>query len=493
MRNLLWKSPILKIFSILLFPLILSQGSFLFPQESFRKSPPYPDPLPELNLPKIESFFLSNGLGLSVIRRKNLPIINLNLIILTGESFSPEDLPGIATFTANMLSKGSINLSSSKIEEIIESIGGTFSSFTYPDFTVFNFSFLDDYLDEALDVLSRMILQPAFSRQEIENAKRSMFYELRNNNLDAEFLARRLLFRLLFKDYPYKKALYNNDIIKKYDRKRLLNFFNKYYIPNNSRIILTGNLNLSTASRKVSRYLNTWRKKEIKSLFLEQPSPCEKTKICFSDLPNAKYATIYLGNIISPSTSDDFFPFLVLNQVLGGGPNSRLFMNLRESKGFAYYAFSRVEFFKYCGVFYVQARVRPEVITESIEEILGEIQKITKEKTTIEEIEQAKSYLIGNFPLQIETFDKFSFKFSKARAFNLGERQWNKYYENIMRVNSEKVFDTVKKNHLLSPVIIIVADRSALDHLINLEEVEVYNNKGILQYIIRKENNNETR
>lgn len=477
----------LSIFIFLSF--LLTWGTPLVSQERFRRSPPYPEPLPELNLPDIESTTLSNGLSLSVVRRENLQAISLRLIILAGESSSPKSLPSLATITANMLSKGALNLSSSEIEEAIESIGGNFSSSIYPDYSIFSFSFLEDYLDDALEILSRMILQPTFSKQEIRNVERSMFYDLVMKSTDPEFLARRLFFQILFKDHPYKNMAYNEDIIKKIDQKNILSFFNKFYIPNNAKLVLTGNLNLQTASKKVSKYLQSWKKKDLEYRFIPPPDPLKELKICFIDLPKAKDVTIYMGNIIFPITDVDLFPFVVLNQVLGGTPNSRLFMNLRESKGYAYHAFSELEFFKSCGIFTVKARVRPEVSYASIIEILKEIEKITKEKIPSYEIEQAKSYLIGNFPLKIETIDKLSSKISEIQAFNLGEKHWNKYLENIKFINSDTVSKIEKKYPLLSPVVIIIGNKNIIDFLGGFEKLEVYNSKGIHQYnILRGEN-----
>ena len=146
-----------------------------------------------------------------------------------------------------------------------------------------------------------------------------------------------------------------------------------------------------------------------------------------------------------------------------------------------------MDFLKNCNVFFVKAKVRPEVTYASVKEILKEIEKITKEKIPSSEIEQAKSYLIGNFPLQIQTFDKLSSRVSEIKALDLGEEHWSKYYENIMLVSSERVFETARKYPLLTPVVVIVGDKNIIiDHIQEFEEVLIYDNKGILQYTIKK-------
>lgn len=459
-------------------------------QERYRKSPPYPDPLPSLNLPEIQTTVLDNGLTLSVVPRQNLPIISLRLLIMNGETSSPDSSPGLATFTANMLMKGAVGLSSSEVEETVDAVGGKLSTQVFPEYTVFSFSFLDEYFDQALDLLSRLVHQPAFSGQEIRNVKRTMYYDLARRNPDPEYIGKRLLSKILFKDHPYGKVIFDNDLINDLDRKDLLMFFDKFYLPNNAQLIVIGNLNLSTASKKISQYFNSW-KGEVKEFYqYNVPPALERIKVCFVNVPKSKDTIIFMGVILPPKSNQDFFPLLVLNQVLGGTHLSRLFMNLRESKGYAYWAYSSMEFFKTCGVFFIRAKVRASVIYAAVQEILSEAKAISNRRIPSHEIEQAKSYLIGNYPLSIETYDDLCSWVSEIQAFKLGNEHWDKYYESIMYINSQEVFATAQRTPILNPVIVIVGDRdTTLENLRQFAEVEVYNEQGELQYKITKDNN----
>ena len=477
-----WKLPFFLLLTLFAWkPLLLSQ-------ERFRKTPPYPEPLIEMKLPEVNSATLSNGLSLSVISRENIPIINLRLIIFAGESSSPEKLPGTATLTAKTLSLGTLNLSSSEIEEKIEFMGGSFSTFVDDDYSIFDFTFLEEYLNDAIDLLSKMILYPTFKKIEIENVKRSMKYDLLNRKSDPEFLARRQIHRLLFKDHPYKKNIYNEDVIINLSQKEVIAFHDKYYRPNNSHLVLAGNLNLPTATRLVSRHFSVWQKREVNHSFLPPPNPSDRKRICVVNLPQAKDVTIYVGNVLSmPGASEDIFPFIVLNQVLGGTTISRLFMDLRESRGYAYWAFSELEFFRNFIVFLITAKVRPEVTYQSVERAINELKTIIDGEIPSFEIEQAKSYLIGNFPLQIETLHALSSKVSESRIINLEEELWSKYNENIMLVNSQKAFETARKYALLTPIVVIVGDqKNIVDYITEFEEIEFYDSRGVLQQTIKK-------
>ncbi len=456
-------------------------GTFLSSQERFRRNPPPPDPLPVLHLPNLQSQNLTNGLALSVIRKENLPIINLWLVVRTGESSSPDGSPGLATLTNRMLSKGALNIAAAQLEERVEYIGGYFSHVTFPDYSIMGFSFLEQNLDDALYIISQIILRPAFSRIEIENVKRAIRYEHLANMRDPEYVARWLLLKILFADHPYRKGFYDDDMIRNLTRSEVVSFFSRYFRPNNALLVLLGNLNFPTATRKVSSFLNTWPKGELRYEPVESPNANKKMRVCFIDLPNTNDATIFMGNVIPAATDEDYFPFLVFNQVLGGTPNSRLFMNLRESKGYAYYAFSAIEIFKSCSVFSLKCRVRPEVVYSSVMESLKETERTLKNKISTSELEEAKSYLIGNFPLGIETRERLSMKISENLALELGNEHWNDYYENIMLINSNKVFEAVQDTPLLTPVVVIVGDqKKIIGHLREFREVEIYNDKGIL-------------
>lgn len=466
---------------------VLLAAFSLFGQERFRKSPPVPERLAELDLPKIDSIRLSNGLTVAVIYLKNLPYISAELTVLAGERDCPQNLPGLAGFTAEMLSRGTPLVSASDIEERVEGIGGVLSTTATLDYSRFSFLFLDEYLDRALETLSLMVLQPALSDKEVGNLRFTRRYDMLQEERNPEFVGRRQLLRLLFHNHPYERGMINQDAFRNFGRKDVLAFYQQFYRPNNAVVVLAGDLNLTAASRKVSRYFSTWREKDVPRSPVLAPEPNREERVCLVDLPRTKDATIIVGNLVCPADDPDYFPFLVLNQVLGGTPNSRLFMNLRESKEFANFAFSEVEFFRSAGAYEVRARVIPSACFPAVGEILREIDRIGREKVTTFELEQAKSYLIGNFPLQIGRLEAITQRVSEVMTFSLGDAHWNKFYDSIMLVDSDKVLEVGQRFLLAKPVVVIVGDKAALaEYLRDFPKVEVYDTKGGLLYTMLK-------
>jgi len=383
--------------------------------------------------------------------------------------------------------RGTSKYSSSDIEEVVDSLGGNFSTDTFPDYTVFTFSFLEEYLDQALELLSEMILNPSFSRNEIVNLQRSMFYDMARKRFDPEASGKKLLFQLLFKDHPYEKYAFNDDIIKNYSQRDVRSFYQKCFLPNNALLALVGNLNLETATRKVSHYLNTWKKAVLPLEQIPSLEPTQNLRVCFLQNPQMQDVSIYMGTYLPAKTSPDYFSLVVLNQALGGTALSRLFMNLRESKRYAYWAYSQAEFFQACGVFFVRARVKTEVVYASIQEAFKEINNITGLRLPARELEQAKSTLIGNFPLSLETYEDLSSRISENKALNLGEQHWTNYYDNIMVIDSQTVYESARRHSLQPMIIVIVGNSSVLEHIREFEDVEIYDYQGEFQYRIKGE------
>ncbi len=456
-------------------------------QDRFRKSPPLPDPLPELRLPPIESAVLSNGLTVAVVRKPSSPTISLLVVVLAGEADSPPKIPGVASVAAHMIGRGDGLLPAAEIEDRLESLGSDLTAAVSLEQTVFTLNVLEEDLDPALELLAAVLLQATFPEKPFEAVKRTLYYDLAERQKDTEFVAKRQLMRHLFKGHPFRTATYNDDVVKDISRQDVAAFYDRFYRPNNTVLVLAGNMNLQTASRRISHHFNTWAARVLDRFFLPPPAPNLQEQITFVDIPQAREATIFLGNVIPPATGPDHFPFLVLNQILGGTPGSRLFMNLRESKGYAYYAFSEVDLYKSCGVFWVRARVTPEAVVPSVREILREIGPAAVEKVSSFEIEQAKSFLIGNFPLRNEALPDLAFRAAQVRSFELGDDHWNRYTQNIILVNLERVLETGRRVLEPPPVVVIAGNIQELaEHLKGFDKVDVYDIQGNLKWTINK-------
>lgn len=457
-------------------------------QEKFRRIPPSPEPLQELRLPRIERAVLSNQLSVSVVTRDDAPFCTVQLIVHAGDGLSPDNLPGSATFLAGLLGRGTSTRSVSDVVEFLESIGGTCTVSAGPDYLLMTLRFMEEDLDEAFGFLGQMLLQPNFSRTEIDFAKFTTTYDLLTREKDPDYAARRQLLRTLFQGHPYAKSAFSSDAVRAWNQNGLADFFDRFFRPNNARIVFSGALSLNAATRKISTYLNLWTARDLPLVPLMPLKIPEKERICLVDIPQSQECQAYIGTVVSPASNLERFDLAVLNQVLGGTPSSRLFMNLRESKAFANYAYSETEFLRAGGIVLVRAKIRPETVAPALQEIRKELRSLTKEPVSPREIEQAKSYLIFNFPLQIGRPEAFAQKLAEHQARNDGEEFWSRYYEQVMLVTADRVFLTAQRVFSQPFVFVIAGDKAVLsERLTDIETYDVFDAKGQFQYTVTKD------
>jgi zinc protease len=456
-------------------------------QERFRRTPPLPDAQRlELSLPPIEISVLPNGLTVATARQPGSHLITLQLVIRAGEADSPPDRPGLAAVTARMIGKGTKQLSADYLENMLDSLGAEFSLTVLMDYTVLTIRVLDDYLDRAIYILRLMTLEAAFSERELGAVRRTTFWELYERKKDPEVLGWRQLLAVLFEDHPYRIATYSEEVIKFITPRDAASFYSRFYRPWNAAVLVSGDVDGSAVALKIGSHFGAWGGQPEERPAIPPAAPNTRERICFVEAPDVDAATVFAGNVIMDQSDPGFFPFLVLKQVLGGTTRSRLFMTLRESKEYATYAFSETEFYRSCGVYWARAQVRPEVLVPAVREILREIAALAAEPPVPTEIEEAKSYLIGNLPMRFESLAGFADWMARYVALGLDPTQWDKGPEQLKLVNAALVQETARKYLAARPVVVIVGRPEWLGPYLGELEIEVYDTGGQLKHILRK-------
>jgi zinc protease len=457
-------------------------------QERFRRTPPLPDAQRlELKLPAIETYTLANGLTVATAHRPESSVATLQLVIRAGEADSPAGRPGLAAMTARMVGKGTKMLSAAYLENMIESLGAGFTVSVFMDYTVLTINVLNEYLDRAIYILRLITLEAAFSERELGAVRRAAFWELYEQKRNPEVLGWRQLLGVLFEGHPYRISTYNEDLIKFITPRDVASFYGRFYRPGNAAVVISGNIEGQATALKVASHFGAWTGSSPERTVPSPPPANERERICYVEVPDQADAMVFAGNVIMNSADPDFFPFLVLKQVLGGTTGSRLFMNLRESKGFASYAFSEMEMFRSCGVYWARARVRPESAVPAVREILREISALAAGQAVPAEIEEAKSYLIGNMPTRFETPGGFADWMARYVALGLGPGQWDKGPEELMLVNVERARETARKYLAPRPVVVIVGRPEWIRPFLgDIDEIEVYDTGGQFKHFVRK-------
>lgn len=457
-------------------------------QERFRRTPPLPDARPvELKLPGIRTTVLSNGLTVAVAVQPRSPSVTLQFVVKAGEADSPPDRPSLAAMTARMIGKGTKLLSADYLESMVEAMGAQYTVTTLMDYTTLSLRVLPDQLDRAIYVLRLMVLEAEFPERELATLRRNVYWELLERKKDPEVLAWRHLLRVLFENHPYRTATYAEDVIKYITAKDVAAFYARFYRPSNAAVLVSGAVDGEITARKIGSHFGAWARDAAARQAVPPPSPNVSDRVCFVEAPEVPTAAVFAGNVIMDASDPDFFPFLVLKQVLGGTMGSRLFMNLRESKRIAYYAFSETEFFRSCGVYWARALVQPETIVAATREILREIESLASAPADPAEIEEGKSYLVGNLPSRFESPEGFADGLARYVALGLDESQWDKGPERTKLVNADMVRDVARRRLSARPVVVVVGRPEWLGPVAEaFSPVEVYDTAGTLVRTLRK-------
>ncbi len=457
-------------------------------QERFRRTPPLPDSQRlELRLPPVRLYHLPNGLTVATARRPGSAIVTLQLVLRAGEADSPPERPALAALTARMIGKGTKMLSAEYIENRLESFGADFSAAVFMDYTVLTITTLNEWLDQAIYILRVTALEAAFSERELSALRRTAFWELFERKKDPEFLGWRQLIGSLFGGHPYRIATYNEDVIKYITPRDVAAFYQRFYRPGNAAVLVAGDIDEEAVALRIANHFGAWAGSAPDRPSPPPPPRNDRRRVCYVEAPGLESATVFAGNVIMGPSDPGFFPFLVLKQVLGGTTRSRLFMNLREAKGYASYAFSEMEVYGSSGVYWARARIRPEAIVPAVAEILGEIDALASGPAIPSEIEEAKSYLVGNMPLRFETPGGFADWMARYVALGLGPSQWDKGPEEIKLVDAGRVREAARTYLSAAPVVVIVGRPEWIaPYLGGFDAVEVYDTNGTLKHTISK-------
>jgi zinc protease len=449
--------------------------------ETFRREMPPPLPPRPLNLPDHFETTLANGLGLVVVEDKRLPLTSFRLAFRSGDANDPPELPGLSDMMTHLLTEGTATRSSRQIAEEVERLGATLTVGSGSDFTTVAASSLSLYADEVLELLAEVTLSPSFPQNEIDLARENTKQLLIQQRAQPNFLASERLAQVMFGEHPYARVSPTPESLDALTRDDFLRFRTSTFIPNNAVMIVAGDVERDSIVARVEQLLGKWKPGTVPDLNFP-PLPKRVARIAYLvDRPGSAQSNIVIANQGITRTSPDYFPMLLMHTVLGANASSRLFMNLREHKGYTYGAYSNLDARRQAGTFRATAEVRTPVTGASLHEFFTELERIRNEVVSDEEIRNAKSYLSGVFPIRIETQDGLVDQLVSIRMYDLPDDYLLTYRERINAVSTADI-QRVAQNHVTPDraAVVIVGDAAAVSEQIKpySEVIELYDTDG---------------
>lgn len=429
------------------------------------------DRMPTADTPKAfkislpEKTTLPFGPELYYIPYAKLPLNYITILLPRGASLDG-DREGLANLTANMLLKGTKDRSSEEIQSLLDRLGSTIDVDVEQDYTSILITSLTENIEDTIRLLSDILLNPLFDKNELK------LLSLRFENLllrmqdQPSFIAGAALIKQYFEGHPYGHFIIgNNDFLKSVTKKEIADFYNKYYTPENAKIIYTGNIKREKIVNILNRYLSAWKRKGdgIAEQKIYTPK-LKKKRIIFADRPQSTQSVIIFAMNGVMRTDKNFESAYLVNTLFGGYFLSRLNMRLREEKGFTYGARSGFRLYKNASIWTATTSVQADATINTIKEILNVISEMkSKDAISPQEIERAKGYLLGGFPIKYETIDGIHNKYVEIVSYNLPLDTIDTEYKRLQKVERSEIENIIRGYFTTEDVtIVVVGDRKRI-------------------------------
>jgi zinc protease len=432
--------------------------------------------------PKIQRAKLSNGMEVLLVENHKLPLVQLNLVLKSGWANDPTDKPGTASLTAELLDEGTTTRNALQISDAVRDLGAELTTASSFDGSRVNLNILKRNLDRGLTLMSDVVLNPTFPKEELERQRKIYLGRIAQESKQPTVAALKTFMRNLYgPDHPYGQPFTGTgteESIKAMQRDDLLNYYHGNFFPNNSAVVIAGDLTMQEATAKLEKSFGTWKQGKVESKTIAEPPSIGSTKVLIVDKPEAPQSMVVLGYPFIRRDDPDYETLTLVNNVLGGKFTSRINMNLREEKGFSYGANSSFLALRSIGPFYASAPVQTQSTKESIVEMLKEVRGIRGERpVTDQELADSKNNIIKRYPQQFQTLAGIAGQLANIYLYGLPDDEWSRYLTRINGVTSQSASDAAKK-HLKDDgmLIVVVGDRKKIESGVkelNLGELQV--------------------
>jgi zinc protease len=382
---------------------------------------------------------LPNGPVLLVAERPAIPIVVIRVSVPAGSVRDPGDALGLANLTAELLTRGTARRSGPELDRAIEFVGGSLEAGAGRDGATITLSVLKKDLPLGLELLAEVLLQPTFPAEELTRKVADIQAALRRSEQSPEVVAGRTLGPLIFPGHPYGRPSAGTIAsVGALTREQVVAFYRLHYRPDGANIVAVGDVTVAEIRQALMQRLGGWTAPATPLPAIAKPTavvPAEARTIT-RDLSQT---TVLLGRPSIRQDDPDYFPLAVATYVLGGGSASRLYTRVREERGLAYSVYSTVQPGRYGASYLVSLQTRTEAVAQAVQLVREEMARMGREPVSAPELDLAKSYLIGSFPLRLDTSGKLAGFLGAVEEGGLGLDYPERYKERIARVTAADV------------------------------------------------------
>ena len=362
---------------------------------------------------------LPNGLRVIVTRQTAIPKVSITLTVLSGYSSDPADLTGLASLTADLIQEGTKTRTSREIRRDVFGMGGSLTSAASQDYTSVSARGLAEFAPRLLDLVADVAMNPTIPEDEVAILKQQHLQTVQQQQASPQFVANREFRRALFGAHPYARISETTASLTAMDRAKLVAFHRDHYRPNNAFLLIVGAIDPDTTMASVEKAFGGWARGDVAAPAFPAPPALSGRHVVFVQRPNSIQSSIAVGNMAVKRSDPRWFELTLANTVYGGAFNSRIVRNIREEKGYTYSPQSALTGFSDAGFYRFAADVRNEVTGPTLTEVFKEIDKMRAEGSDGAELQGAKSYLRGIFPIQTATQTGLAATLNNVYVFGL--------------------------------------------------------------------------
>jgi zinc protease len=383
---------------------------------------------------------LPNGVVLLVSQRPAVPIVAVRVYVRgAGAAFDPPDRQGLANLTGTLLSRGTAKRNATELDAAIEFVGGSLETGADRDGLMVAVDVLRKDLLLGLDLLSEVLLTPAFAPDELTRKVKEIQAAIQRIEESPEGLAARALRRLVFAPHPYGWPVEGTrESVAKLTHPDVAGFYRGRVRPDTTVIAVVGAVSVDDARREILARFGRWARPVAapSDLPLATAGGPARTEAIKRELAQS---TILMGRQAIRQTDPDYFALAVASYVLGGGSSSRVYGRVREQEGLAYSVWSDVAPARYGAWLTVGSQTRAAAAGKAIDLLHDELARMGREPVSDRELELAKAFLIGSFPLRLDTTAKVANFIVATEVQGLGLDYADRYRQGIARVTTADV------------------------------------------------------
>jgi zinc protease len=427
-----------------------------------RTKAPSPGAPRPYRFPEVTRKTLDNGLKVLVTENHNAPVVAMRTLVRSGADHDTAETAGLAALTAELLDEGAGERDAIKLAEDAGLLGASIATGADWDASYISLDVLSRHRARATELFADVTQRPLFPTESFERVRTERLMEILQQRNEPGAIAGKRFANLLYGGGTYGNSVVGNaESIGRLTADDIRRFYATHYIPNNSAIVIAGDVDAAEEIASIEKTFATWKSSEHPPRPSVAPVAFDASRVYLIDRPSAVQSEIRIGHIGVARTVDDYFPLNVMNALLGGVFNSRINLNLREKHGYTYGARSTFAFRRQAGPFVVSAPVRNEVTRESVEQVLAELRRIRSGDVEPRELDDTKNYIIGVFPATVQSASEVGARLLDMELYDLPHDYFDRYREMIANVSNDDIVRVARKYIDPDRVLIVIVGNAS--------------------------------